>query len=134
MKLKGNTSEISKTIIMGAYCVLVCACVTFSFKLIFFAFMGTGIEQAGNGIGITLNSKETLSQSAMGLDRNDIIKIQTALNNLGYDTGGEIDGSFGLKTQQALIRFQRASRLPADGLIKPQTLDILGIDIGELFD
>ena len=134
MKLKGmgNTSEISKTIIMGAYCVLVCACVTFSFKLIFFSLIGRGVEQDGRGSGIILNSRETLSQSAMGLDRADIIKIQTALNNLGYDTGGESDGSLGVKTQQALIKFQRALGLPADGLIEPQILKILGIDIGEL--
>jgi len=121
-----NRLAISKIIIMGAYCVLVCAAVTFSFKSMFFSLVGT--ESGQNDI----ISRETISKAGL-LGSDEIIKIQTALNDLGYDVG-DIDGIFGVKTQDALMRFQRACGLVADGSIEPRTLEVLEVQIDVLFD
>ena len=122
--MKANNTAISKMIIMGAYCVLVCAAVTFSFKTMFFSLTDANIEQN------SIISKETLSNTGGGLNSDDIIKIQTVLNNLGYKID-EIDGILGIKTQEAIIKFQREYGLPADGIIEPKTLEILGIVIND---
>ncbi|MGI6176061.1 MAG: M14 family zinc carboxypeptidase [Christensenellales bacterium] len=46
--------------------------------------------------------------------------LQLALQRAGFDAG-EIDGIFGMKTQLALQRFQRAKRLAADCVAGPQS-------------
>ena len=50
--------------------------------------------------------------------------MQTQLIALGYLTG-KADGEFGYKTYQALLAFQRANRLKADGIAGAQTLSDL---------
>lgn len=42
--------------------------------------------------------------------------LQDALNYLGYNTGS-IDGIFGNKTRSAVVSFQRANGLSADGIV-----------------
>lgn len=42
--------------------------------------------------------------------------LQDALNYLGYSSGS-IDGIFGAKTKAAIIKFQRANSLSADGIV-----------------
>ena len=113
-----NKSSIFKIIIMGVYCVLVCAAVTFSFKSLFFSLTGTEIEQN------KIISKETLSNAGTGLSADYIIKIQTVLNNLGYEIA-EVNGVLNVETQQALMKFQRDYGLPENGIIEPQTLAFL---------
>lgn len=120
MKNIANGRAISKTITMGAYCVLVCAAVTFSFKTMFYSLMGAvGTVEQDN-----LISRETLSKSNAGLNSDDIVKIQMTLDSLGYEID-EIDGILGVKTQEALVKFQAAHGLPANGIIEPQTLNLL---------
>ena len=46
--------------------------------------------------------------------------LQDALNYLGYNTGN-IDGIFGTKTKNAVIRFQRANKLSQDGIVGCKT-------------
>jgi hypothetical protein len=53
-------------------------------------------------------------------DRAMVKQIQEALNIT-------IDGSFGPKTEAAVIRFQSNEGLVADGIVGPKTLDVLGI-------
>ena len=61
-------------------------------------------------------------------DSSDAVKsMQTQLIALGYLTG-KADGEFGYKTYQALLAFQRANRLKADGIAGAQTLNILSSD------
>ena len=61
-------------------------------------------------------------------DSSDAVKsMQTQLIALGYLTG-KADGEFGYKTYQALLAFQRANRLKADGIAGAQTLSILSSD------
>ncbi len=49
-----------------------------------------------------------------------VLVLQDALNALGY-TGGGLDGVFGSGTKNAVIRFQRANFLTADGIVGCQT-------------
>jgi murein L,D-transpeptidase YcbB/YkuD len=114
-----NMHAISKITVLAAYSVLVCAAITFSFKSLFFSITGT--ENTQDNIEL---ARETLSKSGLGID--EIVKIQTKLNNLGYDAG-EADGIFDVKTQDALMKFQISQGLTASGTIDSQTLKILGI-------
>lgn len=51
----------------------------------------------------------------LGSRGSDVIKLQTALNALGYACGAA-DGIFGVKTEAAVRRFQRAQQLAVDGV------------------
>jgi len=51
---------------------------------------------------------------------NDVAKLQTILNSLGYNSG-RIDGIFGPGTLAAVKKFQAAHRLLQDGIVGPQT-------------
>lgn len=54
----------------------------------------------------------------------DVKKLQTKLNELGYSCGS-VDGIFGIKTKAALVSFQNANGLSADGILGAKTLDAL---------
>ena len=45
-----------------------------------------------------------------------VMVLQDALNYLGYNTGN-IDGIFGSRTRSAVVSFQRANNLSADGIV-----------------
>ena len=45
-----------------------------------------------------------------------VMVLQDALNYLGYNAGS-IDGMFGSNTKAAVIRFQKANKLSADGIV-----------------
>ena len=51
----------------------------------------------------------------LGSRGSDVIRLQAALNALGYDCGAA-DGIFGVKTEAAVRRFQRAQQLAVDGV------------------
>lgn len=58
-------------------------------------------------------------------DQNDAVKtMQEKLIDLGYLTG-KADGQFGIKTFQALVSFQKANNLSADGIAGSKTLNAL---------
>jgi peptidoglycan hydrolase-like protein with peptidoglycan-binding domain len=52
--------------------------------------------------------------------------IQRSLRSHGFDPGA-VDGVFGANTQTAVVRFQRAAGLDADGLVGRRTLAALGL-------
>lgn len=60
------------------------------------------------------------------IDRTgEVVKLlQERLRSLGFDCG-TIDGYFGNKTRQAVINFQIANGLLADGLVGPKTWSVL---------
>ncbi len=54
----------------------------------------------------------------------EIRKLQQALKDLGFLTG-EVDGSFGTYTENAVRKFQKKYRLKVDGLVGPATLKMI---------
>src|SRR6266496_2725363 len=52
---------------------------------------------------------------------------QQALRELGF--GIDADGLFGSKTEAAVKEFQRQNALNPDGIVEPQTLHSLGLDM-----
>ncbi|HCY26540.1 TPA: hypothetical protein DIC38_02590 [Candidatus Nomurabacteria bacterium] len=50
----------------------------------------------------------------------DIKDLQTYLNTHSYNCG-IVDGIFGNKTKQAVIKFQLANQLKGDGVVGPMT-------------
>jgi Putative peptidoglycan binding domain len=55
-----------------------------------------------------------------GTSGADVKALQRALAAAGHSPG-TVDGDFGPKTEQALIAFQQAAGIPADGVYGPQT-------------
>ena len=55
---------------------------------------------------------------------NDVKWVQYALNREGFNCG-EVDGIFGKGTKRAVIAFQKAKGLGADGIVGPKTREAL---------
>lgn len=80
------------------------------------------LDQVVDGAG-------TLSDIQAGLDfgagfdgySEDVAKIQTALNDLGYSVG-DVDGQLGEMTQNAIRAFQEANGLEITGIVDDATL------------
>ncbi len=64
--------------------------------------------------------------SKIGSTGNEVSKIQTMLKEWGYYNGA-VDGIFGTATRNAVIKFQKANNLTADGIVGSKTLAALGI-------
>ena len=64
--------------------------------------------------------------SKIGSRSEEVRQIQSVLKTKGYYTGN-IDGIFGTKTKNAVVAFQKAKGLKADGIAGPKTLKALGI-------
>ena len=54
-----------------------------------------------------------LEQGSSGVE---VVELQKLLNGAGYNAGN-VDGKFGLKTKEALIKFQTAKGLKSDGIV-----------------
>ena len=63
------------------------------------------------------NTFVTLKQGSTG---SDVIRLQEDLQQLNYYSGA-IDGNFGSMTKQAVIKFQQARGLTADGIVGQNT-------------
>lgn len=60
----------------------------------------------------------------IGMKNELVVKLQTILSEQGYYTGN-IDGDFGIDTQQALMEFQAEHYLVPDGAAGVQTMTVL---------
>lgn len=69
----------------------------------------------------TLRDSPTLQEGASG---PAVTELQTLLARAGF-SAGSIDGSFGAKTKAAVVAFQRARGLTADGIVGPRTWEAL---------
>ena len=65
----------------------------------------------------TVVGRPTVSYGSRG---DAVRKLQELLNALGYDCGS-VDGIFGSKTYAAVLAFQKANGLGADGIVGPLT-------------
>lgn len=61
-----------------------------------------------------------MSNLKIGSKGEDVKKVQTKLNELGFDCG-KVDGVFGSKTDKAVKAFQKANKLTVDGIIGIKT-------------
>ncbi len=75
-------------------------------------------RQTKNAMGISDGQRAKYSK--------DVESAQRKLKQWGYYTGG-VDGIYGSKTNNAVVRFQRKNGLKADGIIGPATRQALGI-------
>lgn len=57
---------------------------------------------------------------SIGTRGSDVTRLQRHLKSAGFNPGG-VDGIFGSKTKAAVLRFQRARGLSADGVVGPNT-------------
>ena len=72
-----------------------------------------------------------LAQAAtyrQGSTGEEVRTIQTKLKRWGY-YDGQVDGIFGSKTRQAVIKFQQKNGLTADGIVGNNTLQALGMPV-----
>ncbi|OUL20310.1 peptidoglycan-binding protein [Nostoc sp. T09] len=71
-------------------------------------------------VGITLAilsiAGQSLALQKVGNNGSEVASIQSCLKKLGYFRG-PVNGNFGSITQQAVIAFQQANKLPADGVV-----------------
>lgn len=74
------------------------------------------------------NSKAVLSY--YGSTGQEVINIQTRLNNWGYNPG-TVDGVYGYQTFKAVKLFQYKNGLSVDGVAGPETLSALGLATGQ---
>jgi peptidoglycan hydrolase-like protein with peptidoglycan-binding domain len=59
----------------------------------------------------------------------DVRYLQQSLVKKGY--GLEIDGFFGAKTEEAVIKFQQKTKITVDGIVGQQTWTTLGACVNE---
>ncbi len=79
-----------------------------------------GMQQSGQS-----SSQDPMKGAAMN-DPQTIKQVQQALSSQGYDPG-PIDGTMNSKTQSALMQYQQAKGMPANGQLDRNTLASLGI-------
>ncbi len=96
--------------------------ITLLFSLI---LMGSAIGVSVFVSAITPNTLEVGSYS-WGAKGEEVKQIQTKLKQWGYYEGN-VDGSYGYKTWEAIKKFQQKNGLKADGIAGKQTLEKLGI-------
>ena len=65
--------------------------------------------------------------SKMGSTGKEVSDIQSRLQSLGYYTG-KIDGIYGIATKNAVVNFQKANGLVADGVVGSKTMAALGLN------
>lgn len=75
----------------------------------------------------------TSALSKIGSSGEQVSEIQAKLKKWGYYQGA-VDGIFGTATKNAVIKFQKANNLTADGVVGNKTLKALGIDEKENYN
>ena len=78
---------------------------------------GSGSSSSSSS-SMTLNTSVTLMN---GSSSDEVLKLQKMLTKLGYYSGNQT-GNFGDKTEEAVVAFQKAMGLTADGIAGKNTL------------
>lgn len=71
--------------------------------------------------------------SKIGSTGSEVTQIQSRLKEWGYYKGS-VDGIFGTATRNAVIAFQKANGLVADGIVGNKTLEAIGISGGDSYN
>lgn len=77
-------------------------------------------------IALNNSQKPVDALSKYGSKGDEVTQIQTKLKRWGY-YNGNVDGIYGLKTEDAVIYFQKKNKLRIDGIAGPETLAAIGI-------
>jgi len=87
------------------------------------AIVVKGASRSGNNTPTTKktsNSKVALPTLKIGNEGEEVKKLQKNLKSLGFRDDSkeelEVDGKFGSKTKQALIKFQKSAKIEPDGV------------------
>jgi peptidoglycan hydrolase-like protein with peptidoglycan-binding domain len=82
----------------------------------------TAREGGGNATAPTTTTFPTTGRPELRLGATgpDVVALQQRLTELGYPTG-TTDGTFGASTETAVMSFQRAKNLQADGVVGATT-------------
>ena len=81
-----------------------------------------------NPLTVDLAADATLRSGDSG---ETVTQVQTGLTALGFDPG-PADGSYGPKTEAAVVEFQNAKKLDADGVVGPDTAQALNAALAAL--
>lgn len=82
----------------------------------------TNPSTTGNTIGLgKFHFTQFLSEGSSG---NEVRELQKFLNGAGYDAGN-VDGVFGAKVKEALIKFQTDNKLKSDGIMGYEVRGVL---------
>jgi peptidoglycan hydrolase-like protein with peptidoglycan-binding domain len=79
--------------------------------------VGPLTRRALGRLGRPVFGRRLLAQGSIGLD---VSVLQFLLARHGY-RGPRLNGNFGVRTRSAVVRFQRCTGLPADGIVGPAT-------------
>lgn len=88
-------------------------------------------DKSYSSASFLLESKAATRTLKEGCRGEDVKRLQTNLNTLGYNTG-KPDGIFGKGTKNAVIAFQRAKGLTADGIVGTGTQNAINRALDEL--
>ena len=131
ISLSPKITAVFKMFMLALYCTLICAAILFSFKSVFNAVTGTNSDLSSDFIAGIVNNSEKSEKSVnvlskIGSTGEKVKDIQEVLKDMGYYSG-EINGIFGVETQEAVMKFQRANKIPSDGIVDSHTLKALGL-------
>lgn len=96
-------------------------------KIIFFSLALIFILAAPLGVCLAVNDVSS-AQQTQALTVNENKAVQQKLKELGYYSGS-VDGVYGQGTRNAVIAFQKANGLTADGVVGQNTARALGISL-----
>ena len=96
-------------------------------KIIFFSLALIFILEAPLGVYLAVNDVSS-AQQTQALTVNENKAVQQKLKELGYYSGS-VDGVYGQGTRNAVIAFQKANGLTADGVVGQNTARALGISL-----
>ncbi|BAY25775.1 peptidoglycan-binding domain 1 [Calothrix sp. NIES-2100] len=94
--------------------------VPFNFRFWNWTKLSSTVVMRFLSVAITLSivsiAEQSLALQKLGSNGPEVANIQSCLKKLGY-FNGPVNGNFGSITQQAVIAFQQAKKLPADGVV-----------------
>ena len=96
-------------------------------KIIFFSLALIFILAAPLGVYLAVNDVSS-AQQTQALTVNENKAVQQKLKELGYYSG-RVDGVYGQGTRNAVVAFQKANGLTADGVVGQNTARALGISL-----
>src|SRR5690554_6223277 len=93
-------------------------------------FYALAVGQLADRINGAGGLQQPPPEDAPRLHRDQVISLQTVLNEQGFDVG-EADGILGPATRGALSQYQQSQGMVADGFPSAEVLTRLGVEFGE---